>query len=116
MKWKNITLVILIPFYSTLLHAQHKNDTISDWDRTFMPAIQMGYVEHGTDQLSGGLMIQTSIEFRHKSNFVLRINYDDFDSKMKRWNWIPRQRRKTQLYRIYRGRNEKLWISSFYHR
>ncbi len=48
-----------------------------------MPAIQMGYVEHGTDQLSGGLMIQTSIEFRHKSNFVLRINYDDFDSKMK---------------------------------
>jgi hypothetical protein len=48
-----------------------------------MPAIQMGYVEHGTDQLSGGLMIQTSMEYRHKSNFVLRINYDDFDSKMK---------------------------------
>jgi hypothetical protein len=80
---KNITIVILISFYSTLLKAQHKNDTISDWDRTFMPAIQMGYVGHGTDQLSGGLMIQTSLEYRHNSNFVLRVNYDDFDSNMK---------------------------------
>lgn len=64
------------------LKAQHKNDTISDWDRTFMPALQMGYVGHGTNQLSGGLMVQTSIEYRHKSNYVLRVNYDDFDSKM----------------------------------
>jgi hypothetical protein len=82
MKWKNLTIVILISFYSTLLKAQHKNDTISDWDRTFMPAIQMGYVGHGTDQLSGGLMSQTSIEYRHESNFVLRINYDNLNSKM----------------------------------
>jgi hypothetical protein len=82
MKWKNLTIVILIFFYSTILKAQHKNDTISDWDRTFMPSIQMGYVGHGTDQLSGGLMTQTSIEYRHESNFVLRINYDNLNSKM----------------------------------
>jgi hypothetical protein len=82
MKWKNLIIVILISFYSTLLKAQHENDTISDWDRTFMPAIQMGYVGHGTDQLSGGLMSQTSIEYRHESNFVLRINYDNLNSKM----------------------------------
>ena len=82
MKWKKLTIVILISFYSTLLQAQHKNDTISDWDRTFMPTIQMGYVGHGTDQLSGGLMSQTSIEYRHESNFVLRINYDHLNSKM----------------------------------
>jgi hypothetical protein len=82
MKWKNLTIVILISFYSTLLKAQDKNDTISDWDRTFMPAIQMGYVGYGTDQLSGGLMSQTSIEYRHESNFVLRINYDNLNSKM----------------------------------
>jgi len=80
---KNITLVILICFYSTFLKAQHKNDTITDWDRTFMPAIQMGYIEHATDQLSGGLLTQTSIEYRHKSNFVLRLNYDHLSSKMK---------------------------------
>ena len=82
MKWKNLIIVILISFYSTLLKAQHENDPISDWDRTFMPAIQMGYVGHGTDQLSGGLMSQTSIEYRHESNFVLRINYDNLNSKM----------------------------------
>ncbi len=83
MKWKELSIVIiLLFFYSPPLKAQHKNDTLSDWDRTFMPAIQMGYVEQGTDLLSGGLMIQTSIEYRHKSNFVLRVNYDDFNSKM----------------------------------
>jgi len=68
---------------SSYSEAQHKNDTISDWSRTFMPAIQMGYVQHGTDQLSGGLMTQTSLEYRHESNFVLRLNYDHFNSKMK---------------------------------
>lgn len=82
MKGKKLTLVILISFYSTFINAQHKNDTISDWDRTFMPAIQMGYVGYGTDQLSGGLMIQTSIEYRHESNFVIRVNFDDFNSDM----------------------------------
>jgi hypothetical protein len=82
MKYNQILLLGLMLGFSFSVKAQHKNDTISDWDRTFMPALQMGYVGHGTDQLSGGLMIQTSIEYRHKSNFVLRINYDDFDSKM----------------------------------
>ena len=77
-----VTLLILILGYSGFVKAQHKNDTISDWDRTFMPAIQMGYVEHATGQLSGGLMVQTSIEYRHESNFVLRVNYDDFNSEM----------------------------------
>ena len=82
MKFYKIALVGLILGFSCSLKAQHKNDTISDWDRTFMPALQMGYVGHGTGQLSGGLMIQTSIEYRHKSNFVFRINYDDFESTM----------------------------------
>ena len=82
MKYYQIALLSLLLGFSSSLKAQHKNDTISDWDRTFMPALQMGYVGHGTDQLSGGLMIQTSIEYRHKSNFVLRVNYDDFESKM----------------------------------
>lgn len=63
---------------SACLKAQHKNDTISDWDRTFMPAIQMGYVNQATNELSGGLMVQTSIEYRHESNIVFRLNYDDF--------------------------------------
>lgn len=68
---------------SNCLSAQNEKDTLSDWERTFMPAVQMGYVTHGTDQLSGGMMIQTSIEYRHKSNLVFRVNYDDFKANMK---------------------------------
>lgn len=64
------------------MKAQNKTETKGDLARTFMPAVQMGYVAHGTDQLSGGLMIQTSIEYRDISNFVFRINYDDFKSNM----------------------------------
>ena len=47
-----------------------------------MPAIQMGYVAHGTEELSGGLMTQTSVEYRDISNLIFRINYDGFNSKM----------------------------------
>lgn len=79
---KTTTLLLFLITISNYLYAQHKNDTISDWDRTFMPALQIGYVGYGTEQLSGGLMLQTSIEYRHKSNFVFRINYDDFDSEI----------------------------------
>lgn len=68
--------------YSSFSIAQSKKDTLSDWDRTFMPAIQMGYVFHGTDQLSGGLMTQTSLEYRDISNIVIRLNYDDLRSNM----------------------------------
>ncbi|MEL6675041.1 MAG: hypothetical protein AAFR61_22730 [Bacteroidota bacterium] len=47
-----------------------------------MPAIQMGFVAHGTSELSGGLMTQTSIEYRDISNFIFRINFDAFNSDM----------------------------------
>ena len=82
---KYLKTIIIGLLFSVFGHLkpQHKNDTITDWDRTFMPAIQMGYVWNGTYQLSSGLMVQTSIEYRHESNFVLRINYDDFDSNIK---------------------------------
>ncbi len=69
--------------YMGNINAQHKSDTLTDWDRTFMPAVQMDYVHYSTAQLSGGLMVQTSIEYRHQSNFVLRANYDDFDATMR---------------------------------
>lgn len=61
---------------------QESNTEVSDLERTFMPAIQIGYIGHGTEELSGGLMIQTSIGYRDISNFILRINYDDFNSNM----------------------------------
>ncbi|MEO1713332.1 MAG: hypothetical protein AAFU60_08365 [Bacteroidota bacterium] len=61
-----------------------QTETISedDLERTFMPTLQLGYVWHGTDELSAGLMTQTSIEYRDISNFIFRINYDAFNANM----------------------------------
>ena len=83
MHFRHLFSVLIFTCFTIIVKAQNEKDTISDLNRTFMPEFQMGYLGHGTDQLSGGLMIQTSIEYRHRSNFVVRINYDDFDANMK---------------------------------
>ena len=49
-------------------------------DRIFMPSIQIGYLNNRTDQLSGGVFIQTSIEYQSPKGLFFRINYDDYDS------------------------------------
>lgn len=49
-------------------------------DRIFMPSIQMGYINNRTDQLSGGVFIQTSLEYQTSKGIFFRLNYDDFDS------------------------------------
>ncbi len=72
-------MLLLLP---VALWGQNEAEEETDLDRTFMPAVQMGYVAHGTEQLSGGLMTQTSIEYRDISHFILRINYDAFNSNM----------------------------------
>lgn len=76
-----VGLVSMLVFALTA-HAQNDSTVTNDLERTFMPELQMGYVAHGTEQLSGGLMTQTSIEYRDISNFVLRINYDVFNSSL----------------------------------
>ena len=69
---------------SLFCSAQKECDTteISDLERTFMPTVQMGYVHHVTSELSGGLMTQTSLEYRDFTNFIFRLNYDVFNSRM----------------------------------
>lgn len=74
-----LTFVLLIPLSVT---AQSEDEPEDDLSRTFMPTLQMGYVFHETEELSGGLMTQTSIEYRDISNFIFRINYDAFNSNM----------------------------------
>lgn len=48
--------------------------------RLYMPSLQIGYINNQSDQLSGGLFIQTSIEYKTKSGLFFRANYDDFDT------------------------------------
>lgn len=80
---KTALLSILLAFLFTLEGlTQETKGEYSDLERTFMPAVQMGYVAHGTEELAGGLMIQTSVEYRDISNFILRINFDDFNSNI----------------------------------
>ena len=71
-----------ILFLHTTALGQSEAPVESDWDRTFMPTVQLGYVAHGTEELSGGLMTQTSVEYRDISGIIFRINYDAFGANM----------------------------------
>ncbi|MEM6802299.1 MAG: hypothetical protein AAF696_12900 [Bacteroidota bacterium] len=71
--------ILALPYF---LKAQEESALEDDLERTFMPTIQMGFVAHRSSELAGGLMTQTSIEYRDISNFIFRINYDAFNSNM----------------------------------
>jgi hypothetical protein len=74
-----LATTIIFPITS---YSQSNSDSIGDLGRIFMPAVQIGYISHGTTELTGGLITQTSIEYRDISNFIFRVNYDVFNSNM----------------------------------
>ena len=47
--------------------------------RIFLPSLEIGYVDYGSQELSGGIMIKTAIEYRLKTqdSFYFRLNYDN---------------------------------------
>ena len=51
-------------------------------ERFFTPALQMGYINHNSENASSGLIIQTSIEYRTKPGVIFRLNYDDFSGRL----------------------------------
>lgn len=62
-------------------HAQVKTpDKIAE--RFFMPGLQMGYINHNSESISSGLIIQTSLDYRTKRGLLFRINYDDFSGRL----------------------------------
>ena len=80
-RWFGLFFILILPL---MMNGQTEGDgdQESEWGKTFMPSIQMGYVAHGTEELSSGLITQTSIEYRDISRFVFRINYDDFNANL----------------------------------
>lgn len=87
MKTRNINIIrflllqifISISFFTA--NAQVKTpDNIAE--RFFMPALQIGYINHNSDMISSGLMIQTSLDYRTKQGLMFRINYDDFSGRV----------------------------------
>jgi hypothetical protein len=51
-------------------------------ERFFMPALQMGYINHNSESISSGLIIQTSLDYRTKRGIMVRLNYDDFSGRL----------------------------------
>jgi hypothetical protein len=52
-------------------------------ERFFMPAIQMGSINHTSENISSsGLKLQTSLDYRTKRGILFRINYDIFNGRL----------------------------------
>lgn len=77
-----IISIALLFYFSPSSFTQAQADSLDDLERTFMPQFQLGYVLNQTENLSNGLMTQTSIEYRDITNLVFRINYDVFNTSM----------------------------------
>ena len=74
---RNLCLILFVLFITTSWSQESEEEFTN---RLYMPSLQMGYINNHTDQLSGGLFIQTSIEYKTKSGLFFRLNYDDFDT------------------------------------
>jgi len=77
---KVFTLIVSISVSLDLFAQTNESTEVST--RFFMPALQIGYINHNSDIISEGLVIQTSLEYRTKSNLIFRINYDDFSGRI----------------------------------
>ncbi len=79
MNWKKLNLLVFMVMTSLIVFGQDKEeDKITN--RIFMPSIQMGVINHLSDEITEGLFIQTSVEYQTPKGIFFRINYDDFDS------------------------------------
>ncbi|GAA4835881.1 hypothetical protein [Algivirga pacifica] len=72
------TFLVLIITYNTL--SAQTNDSTKILDRFFMSSIQLGYINNRSEQLSAGLFIQASAEYRTPKGLFVRVNFDDFNS------------------------------------
>ena len=78
---RNTLFVFLVTGCFLTINAQVKaSDKIAE--RFFMPALQMGYINHNSENISSGLIIQTSLDYRTKKGLLFRVNYDDFSGKL----------------------------------
>jgi hypothetical protein len=82
MNFRIFVILASLLLTQTALFGQGTQQSNNDLKRTFMPQFQLGYALNKTQDLSGGLITQTSIEYRDTTNLVLRINFDLFNSNM----------------------------------
>lgn len=82
---KSAILLLLTLILASQAFAQDST-SVDHSQRIFMPSIQMGYVNNHADELSGGLFIQTSLEYQTPKGIFFRVNYDDYDTSYKLQN------------------------------
>ncbi|MEL6559072.1 MAG: hypothetical protein AAFQ94_12865 [Bacteroidota bacterium] len=65
--------------WSLGLAGQETTNEDSFGAQIFLPSIEIGYVGNSADELSGGVLVKTSIEYRVRNNndIFFRINYDN---------------------------------------
>jgi len=70
-------ILILLALLPLLVSAQDQSPE-GYASRIFLPSIEIGYFNHGSELLGAGLITKTSLEYRFRNNndFFLRINYD----------------------------------------
>jgi len=78
----NITLLSLLFSCSVFIANAQVKPSSEIAQRFFVPAIQMGYINHNSDKISSGIMIQTSLDYRTKKHLMFRFNYDYFRGRL----------------------------------
>ncbi len=73
----SLALMLLSLAYSAL---GQQSDSTSISQRILMPAVQIGYIDNLSNELKGGVIVQTSIEYQTLKGVFFRINYDTFTS------------------------------------
>ena len=73
---------LIVSVSLSLVISAQANESAEVSTRFFMPALQIGYINHNNNIISDGLVIQTSLEYRTKNNLIFRINYDDFSGRI----------------------------------
>lgn len=77
-----ITLLFILIVCSVFVTEAQVKPSSELAQRFFVPAIQMGYINHNSDNISSGILIQTSLEYRTKKNLLFRGNYDYFRGRL----------------------------------
>lgn len=81
MRWTLYVCIIVMLLSSRVTGQEEEGKKFLE--RFFMPALQMGYINHNSPLISDGFMIQTSLDYRTKKNVFIRLNYDDFSGRLR---------------------------------
>lgn len=80
---KPLLLLALISFNLILLGQSDDEELEKIGSQIFLPSVEIGYMFNHSDDLGGGFLTKTSLEYRIRNNndLFFRLNYDKFDAE-----------------------------------